>query len=167
MERSVLLLDSWYQCNYGALKNSAFVVTENDKDSFHDAYLGVRKFVKFCGKEIRDFAPYFMMEYRKMKSRNDRNERRYAHPDEYFFEVMVDEEGLIEEKEAKEKECADILNFVKRRFPNDYRMFCLRVIKPGCTYRELSIYMGMPVKDIRDKMIRIKETIRKEFRYGA
>lgn len=78
---------------------------------------------------------------------------------------MDESEGMIYLKQMQEKVYVSILRFVKETFPMDYHLFCLKVIEPCCSYRELQLYAGISAGVIRKKIEIIKETIKKEFKY--
>lgn len=162
------MYDNWYQRNYDILRRQACVWSPADKDSFHDAYLHFRHYLMFCREDIVDYAPYFITVYRSIRRKSAASERRFVHPEDWFFQVLEiqdDSEGEIERKMLLEKMYVRIMTFVRCRFPADYRLFCLKVVTPGCSYRELQLYTGIPAPAIRKKIVTIKETIKKKINY--
>lgn len=164
----LVLFDYWFRDQYQLLKQKAFIRTPLEEDSFHDAYLKLRRYIMFSDEDIVDYTPYFVLIYRSVCKHTEFREKRYVHPDDFFFRsmaIMDESEGIIYLKEMREEVYVRILRFVKEMFPMDYRLFCLKVIEPCCSYRELQLYAGISAGVIRKKIETIKETIKKEFKY--
>ena len=164
----LVLFDYWFRNQYQLLKQKAFIRTPLEEDSFHDAYLKLRRYITFCDEDIVDYTPYFVLIYRSVCKNAEFREKRYVHPDDFFFRsvaVMDESEGMIYLKQMQEKVYVSTLRFVKETFPMDYHLFCLKVIEPCCSYRELQLYAGISAGVIRKKIEIIKETIKKEFKY--
>lgn len=164
----LLMYDNWYQRHYDLLRRRVCVWSPTDKDSFHDAYLYLRHYLIFCQEDIVDYTPYFITVYRSVRKKSITSEKRYVHPEDWFFQILDVEDdsvGEIERKMLHEKMYARIMAFVRCRFPTDYRLFCLKVVTPGCSYRELQLYTGIRASALRKKILTIKETIKKEIKY--
>lgn len=60
------LFDYWFRDQYQLLKQKAFIRTPLEEDSFHDAYLKLRRYIMFSDEDIVDYTPYFVLIYRSM-----------------------------------------------------------------------------------------------------
>ena len=59
----LVLFDYWFRNQYQLLKQKAFIRTPLEEDSFHDAYLKLRRYITFCDEDIVDYTPYFVLIY--------------------------------------------------------------------------------------------------------
>lgn len=122
----------------------------------------------FARKTLLTTPPYFITFYRSVRKKSSLFEKRFVHPEDWLFQLMNiqdDSASEIERKMIREKMYIRIMALIRRKFPTDYRLFCLKVVTPGCSYRELQLYTGISASVIRKKIITIKETIKNEIKY--
>lgn len=162
----------WFDSSYGQLRKQLSVRGSLDEDTFHDTFLRMHQRIK-RGGDIGDFTSYFCHSYRKNRLHRSLFEGRFCHPDPFFFEMLslYDESGEeLELEQEVERLAFDILKFIKAHFSSEeYRLFRLNTVEPGCSCAELVRYTGMSYSHIYRRMSAIKKAVlkRNDFVYRS
>lgn len=164
MTQEISPYDAWFTSSYDRIRNHLqHCYLGLDEDTFHDAYLFVRKRI-LLGKKLTEFEPYFIGCYKKACISVVRYEQRYYHPEEDYFQQLqlCDEEGTsVEKMVSQDKLVQDILIFIKKKYPpQDFTLFNLRNYEARCTYQDLSDYSGISLSRVFEKVNSITNAIR-------
>lgn len=155
----------WFDSSYGQLRKQLSVRGSLDEDTFHDTFLRMYQRIK-RGGDIEDFTSYFFQSYQRNRLKRSLFEGRFSHPDTFFFEMLslYDESGEeLELEQETERLAFDILKFVKTQFSfEEYRLFRLNTVEPGCSCSELARYTGMSSSYIYRRMMVVKKAILKQ-----
>lgn len=155
----------WFDSSYGQLRKQLSVRGSLDEDTFHDTFLRMYQRIKRSGS-IEDLTSYFLQSYQKNRLQRSLFEGKFCHPDPFFFEILslYDESGEeLEFEQESERLAFDILKFIKTKFSSEeYRLFRLNTVEPGCSCAELVRYTGMPYSHIYRRMSAIKKAVLKQ-----
>lgn len=167
MIRNIRRFDAWFSASYYQIRNKLENYSRFDEDAFHDTYLVIRINLLFERIEILDFELYFERCYRNISRNRMRLEQKYCHPDDFFFQMLRDNEPVeLEDLLALDRLAHDILSFVKQEFSNrEYRLFRLKYFETQCTYKDLSDYTGLASSTICRKVNSISNAVRSDTKF--
>lgn len=138
------LIDRWFASQYCRLKERIATTSFFDEDSFHDAYLVMRKNADAVTFDA-DLTRAFMKVYRQALKKELDWDFTYTHPDELFFILLsAGEEDPEEPEQTGEDDITlkEVDNYVKSHFkPDEYKLFILKYFKKA-SVRLMSEYTG-------------------------
>lgn len=162
---AVRRFDRWFAGSYDRLLRGITVYHPVDKDAFHDAYICSRLLISRGDKDFEDYTSFFFACYKRSRLKRSSLEGRFYHPDNYYFQNIPREDtrGSTGKQQDAYQLAHDILEHVRSNFTRqEYRLFCMKTAFPGCSYRELSLYTGIPCSTLHACIQKIKRTVSRE-----
>lgn len=160
------LIDRWFASQYYRLKERIATTSFLDEDSFHDAYMAMRKNADAETFDA-DLTQAFMKVYRQILKKELDMDFTYTHPDELFFILLSAGEEAPEEPEQTGEDditLKEVDNYVKSRFkPDEYQVFMMRFYK-NMNYKFISEYTGKSPRKIQGETNRMLDKIYFHFR---
>lgn len=159
------LIDRWFASQYYRLKERIATTSFLDEDSFHDAYMAMRKNADAETFDA-DLTQAFMKVYRQILKKELDMDFTYTHPDELFFILLSAGEEDPEEPEQTGEDDITLYKvdyYVKTRFkPDEYQLFKLKYFKKA-SVQLLSEYTGKSPYAITRKINEMKNDIKQHF----